>query len=75
MERFRAVFGAARIAALLADREFVGEDWLRWLQKQRIPFHQRIKRDTRVSNSWNRMMRLDELFGSLKPGQARLLPG
>jgi hypothetical protein len=75
MERFLAVFGAARIAALLADREFVGEDWLRWLQRQSIPFHQRIKRDTRIPNSWNRMMRVDELFGSLRPGESHRLRG
>jgi hypothetical protein len=75
MERFLGVFGAARIAALLADREFVGEAWFRWLQGQGVPFHQRLKRDTLVPNSWNRMMRLDVLFGSLRPGQRRLLPG
>jgi len=75
MERFLKVFGAARIAALLADREFVGEDWFRWLQKNGIPFHQRLKRDTLVPNAWNRTMRLDVLFGSLKPGESRSLPG
>lgn len=75
MTRFLAVFGAAKIAALLADREFVGEDWFRWLQKQGIPFHQRLKRDTLVPNAWNRMMRLDRRFGSLKPGEQSLLPG
>lgn len=75
MERFLQVFGAGRIAALLADREFIGEDWLRWLQKNGIPFHQRLQRDTRVPNAWNRMMRLDELLGSLAPGESHRLPG
>jgi len=58
-----------------ADREFVGEDWFRWLQRNGIPFHQRLKRDTRVPNAWNRMMRLDGPFGSLKPGESHALPG
>ena len=75
MERFLKVFGAARIAALLADREFVGEDWFCWLQRNGIPFHQRLKRDTLVPNAWNRTMRLDVLFGSLKPGESHALPG
>jgi hypothetical protein len=75
MERFLKVFGIAQIEALLADREFVGEAWFRWLQKQGIPFHQRLKRNTLVPNGWNRMMRLDVLFGSLKPGACRRLPG
>lgn len=75
MERFLKVFGIAQIEALLADREFVGEAWFRWLQQQGIPFHQRLKRNTLVPNGWNRMMRLDVLFGSLKPGDCRRLPG
>ena len=75
MERFLAVFGASKIAALLADREFVGEDWFLWLQRRGIPFHQRLKRDTRIPNSWNRMLRLDTLFGALKPGECRHSPG
>lgn len=75
MGRFLKVFGAGRIEALLADREFVGEEWFRWLQKQGIPFHQRLKRNTLVPNGWNRMIRLDTLFGSLKLGDCRRLPG
>ena len=75
MERFLQVFGAHRIAALRADREFVGADGLRWLQKNGIPFHSRLKRNTLVPNAWNRMMRLDQPFGSLKPGESHRLPG
>ena len=75
MERFLAIFGAARIAALRADREFVGEDGLRWLHKPRSPCPQRIKRDPLVPNGWNRMMRIDVLFGALKPAEAGRLPG
>jgi len=75
MERFLAVLGVGRVAVLLADREFVGETGLRWLQAQRISFHQRITCDTLVPNHWNRMMRIDALLGSLKPGQTHLPPG
>ena len=75
MERFLAVFGVERIAVLLADREFIGEAWFHWLQTRRIPFHQRIKRDTLVPHHWNRMTRVDALLVSLNPGQARLLAG
>jgi hypothetical protein len=48
MERFIKVFGASRAAALLAGREFVGEDWFRWMQRQGVAFHQRLKRGTRA---------------------------
>jgi hypothetical protein len=75
MRRFLKLFGAARIRALLADREFVGEGWVQWPQAERIPFHLRLKRDTLIPNSWNVPMRADRLFQSLKPGRARYLEG
>lgn len=75
MKRFIAVFGVDRISVLLADREFVGEDWFRWLQQHAIPFHQRLKGNTLIPNAWNRLLRADALFGSLKPGQVHHLPG
>ncbi|MGJ0429262.1 IS4 family transposase [Methylobacter sp.] len=74
LKRFIAVFGVNNIAALLADREFVGEEWFAWLQAQAIPFHQRLKRNTRIPNAWNQLKRADQLFGSLKPGQLHHLP-
>lgn len=75
VQRFIAVFGTGKVAALLADREFVGEAWFMWLQTNHIPFHQRLKRDTRIPNAWNRLKRADQLFGSLAPGQTLHLPG
>ena len=75
MERCLKVFGATRVSAVLADREVVGEDGFRWLQKNGMPFHQRLQRNALVPNAWNRMRRLDDLFGSLKPGQSHRLLG
>ena len=75
LQRFLTVFGVEKIAALLADREFVGEDWFTWLQQQRIPFHQRLKRDTLIPNAWNQLIRADRLFAALKPGHAMDWPG
>lgn len=75
LQRFLTVFGVGKIAVLLADRECVGEDWFTWLQQQRIPFHQRLKRDTLIPNAWNKLIRADRFFGSLKPGQTMDLPG
>ena len=75
LERFLAPFGAHRIATLLADREFVGEDWFTWLQHQGIPFHLRIKCDTHIPNAWNKFMRADRLFESLAPNQVYICQG
>lgn len=38
--------GHRRIHAFLADREFIGEDWFRFLKKAKIPFVIRIKKNT-----------------------------
>lgn len=39
--------GAQRIVAFHADREFIGEDWVKWLLEQRIPFFIRVR-----NNQW-----------------------
>ena len=38
MQEFLDVFGADRLECVTADREFVGEDWIAWLCKNKIPF-------------------------------------
>ena len=39
--------GRERILAFHADREFIGEDWIKWLLKQQIPFFIRVR-----NNQW-----------------------
>ncbi len=43
MERYLAIFGAASIRILLADREFIGNQWFEFLVKNNIPFAIRVK--------------------------------
>jgi hypothetical protein len=45
MERYLALFGAATIEVLLADREFIGYKWLDFLDDRRIPFAIRLKEE------------------------------
>jgi hypothetical protein len=42
IERYCATFGQDSIAMLLADREFIGADWFKWLEENDIPFTIRI---------------------------------
>lgn len=44
------LFGAESIECLLADREFVGKDWIGWLNDNRIRYHIRIKENFWVDN-------------------------
>lgn len=43
MERFITVFGIEKMSALLGDREFIGDLWLKVLADKMIPFYIRIK--------------------------------
>lgn len=42
--------GVSRIEALLADREFIGTQWFRFLIEQKIPFIIRIKQNSVVES-------------------------
>lgn len=50
MERFIRLFGKSSIQCLVADREFVGEEWLAYLNREQIPYHIRIRENFRVKD-------------------------
>lgn len=43
LNAFILLFGQKRVKYLLADREFVGEEWFKYLVKRKIPFYIRIR--------------------------------
>lgn len=43
MRRYLGIFGAPSIRLLLADREFIGDDWFEFLVTHNIPFAIRVK--------------------------------
>ncbi len=51
IDRFIKQFGKTMIAGLLADREFVGDDWFNWLLTEGIPFCIRIKGNVITTNA------------------------
>lgn len=69
LKRFIDRFGKSRIKGLLADREFIGDEWMGWLIKQRIPFFIRIRNNSISTNRQNQRTRVDRLFYTLKPGE------
>ena len=68
---FLDTFGASRIQALLADREFVGKAWFDWLQEQHIPFHIRVKKTYLISDGKQHERQAKHVFASLKKDQVR----
>lgn len=65
LERFLKIFGASRILCLLADREFIGQGWFKYLINKKIIFRIRIKNNTRVANSRGVPVPVKNLFRQL----------
>jgi Transposase DDE domain len=57
------------IAMLVADREFIGHDWFKFLNEHKIPFTIRIRQDALADASTN----VHLLFKSLKVGHSKVL--
>lgn len=75
LERFIFCFGRKVIAGVLADREFIGKHWFRYLKKGKIPFFIRLKWNFLISNSQGNPVNAWQLFLGLKRGEKRILSG
>lgn len=76
MERYVKLFGNSTIDCLVADREFVGERWIGWLNDNRIRYHIRIRENFRVHKPGDGSdFKAFWAFLDLKVGQSRHLYG
>ena len=75
MNLFMTGFGSERLLGLLADREFVGHDWFKYLEENKISFDIRIKKNYLTINTQGSTVKVDCLFHGLKPGEFGVLPG
>ncbi len=62
LNRFLNLYGHERIKSLLADREFIGQDWFIWLKKKQIPFNIRLKKSEFSTNSRGLAVDIEGLF-------------
>jgi hypothetical protein len=69
MERYLARFGKQSIRLLLADREFIGADWLNYLIEKDIPFAIRMRSGQRATTAEGRSGSLGNLL--VGPGGQR----
>jgi hypothetical protein len=73
MQEFRELFPEVKVAALTADREFVGTDWFRYLLKDpKMPFRIRI-RESELLFDGHKSINGKRLFDGLKVGEQRVL--
>lgn len=74
LEIFLDLFGQAQIACLLADREFVGRQWLSWLREQGINFHLRVHANYLVTNGRGKLVPAYKLFRATRVNTPLVLP-
>lgn len=67
-------FGKDKIAGILGDREFIGDEWIGWLRKESISFCIRIKKNNLTTNSRGEVVYAEMLFWDLQVGQQCILP-
>ena len=75
LQKFINRFGKECVAGLLADREFIGEDWFEWLLTEKISFYIRIKKNLLTTNSRGAPAHVKELFYGLRRNEERVLYG
>ncbi len=62
MQRYMRTFRATSIRYLLADREFIGAEWMYFLKENNIPFVIRVKKDMIVTLEDGRRFALSSLL-------------
>jgi hypothetical protein len=75
MNRFIKHFGHGCIAGLLCDREFVGEEWFRYLKNAEIAFYICVKNNTVTTNKQGKSVDLWTQFMGLNYREQRVLKG
>ena len=71
---FLRVFKKERIECLLGDREFHGMNWIKWLQKERIPYVCRLPENlVNISNENGRFEKAVYAYQEQKKGTQRYL--
>jgi hypothetical protein len=66
LEKFNKTFGFKKIRSFIADREFIGQDWLDYLYYHQIPFFIRIKDNRLIELVQGKKKPLKVLFSHLR---------
>jgi hypothetical protein len=73
MQVFKATFPHQAVASLTADREFIANAWIEWLQQAAIPHFLRLREDMHVFNDGHAPLPLRQHGARLRTGE-RLVP-
>jgi hypothetical protein len=74
IDRFIKLFGKEKIDALLGDRECIGEDWIGYLNTNRIGYHLRIRENFYVGDPrTKKQIKASRKFEDLQLGERRII--
>jgi hypothetical protein len=73
LKHFIHQFGQANILGILGDREFIGEQWWKWLTDSSIPYLMRMKKNQKMIDAQGRERSVGSLFRDLKMNKKRIL--
>ena len=73
IKRFVKQFGKEKIKGILGDREFIGDDWLHYLNYEKIPYWMRIKHNMKIRTKRGKFVYVRSLFNDLRKGKSRIL--
>jgi hypothetical protein len=74
IEHFVRLFGKCAIKQLVADREFVGEDWMKFLNDEQIKYHIRIRENFFVNDPrTGKKIKASWLFSNVKLNEVSVL--
>ena len=62
MQEFLDLFGSKRMDYVTGDREFIGEDWIKWLKQRGIAFRLRLRVSDLVKDRKGRVFEVAVLF-------------
>jgi hypothetical protein len=75
LDRLRAAFPDLKIAALMGDREFIGDAWMAYLQRQDIPFILRLRENQYVLREGYAAMSIAAIARHLRIGERTIVKG
>jgi Transposase DDE domain len=75
LDRLRSAFPDLKIAALMGDREFIGDAWMAYLQRANIPFIMRLRENQHVLRAGYVALPISVIAQHLKIGDKMIVKG
>src|SRR4249920_3674523 len=75
LDRLHAAFPNMKIAALMGDREFIGDAWMAFLHREKIPFILRLRENQHVLREGYAAMPISLIAQHLKVREKMIVKG